>query len=272
VPYEIEKRLLEMGEWLRVNGESIYGSYAFELPKGMNDWGVITAKKSTTGTKLYLHLFGLPADRKIKLTGIKSTPSIAYMLDDKNRTPLSFIHDEIITEIVLPEIFAEKLIPVIVLEYQNNPDCIVDLAAQNIEGGYCLTSLNSVSEVGQNILIPKSRGGTVPSYLSVKSPTVLRWKIYIDNPGLKTLDASYSYQGKSMNNQIYVKVLQNELRHNITNTGKTVGEPKSDWVIDNFRCSELGTIDFIEKGYYEIEISITPQKNEEIKFQWLWLK
>lgn len=272
VPYEIEKRLLEMGEWLRVNGESIYGSYAFELPKGMNDWGVITAKKSTTGTKLYLHLFGLPADRKIKLTGIKSTPSIAYMLDDKNRTPLSFIHDEIITEIVLPEIFAEKLIPVIVLEYQNSPDCVVDLAAQNIEGGYCLTSLNSVSEVGQNILIPKSRGGTVPSYLSVKSPTVLRWKIYIENPGLKTLDASYSYQGKSMNNQIYVKVLQNELRHNITNTGKTVGEPKSDWVIDNFRCSVLGTIDFIEKGYYEIEISISPQKNEEIKFQWLWLK
>ena len=272
VPYEIEKRLLEMGEWLRINGESIYGCSASDLPKGMNDWGVITEKKNPYGTKLYLHLFSIPADRKLKLTGIKSTPLTAYMLDDKNKNPLSFIHDEIITEIVLPEIFTEKLIPVIVLEYKNSPDCVIDVAAQNIEGGYCLSSLNSVSLIEQNLLISKSRGGTVPSYLSVKSPTILKWKIYIDNPGLKTIDASYSYQGKSRNNQIKIKVSDNVLKHEITNTGKTVGEPKSDWVIDNFRSSGLGSINFNEKGYYDLEISIIPSKNEEIKFQWLWLK
>lgn len=272
VPYEIEKRLLEMGEWLRINGESVYGCSASDLPKWMNDWGVITEKKNPYGTKLFLHLFSLPADRKLKLTGIKSTPLAAYMLDDKNKKPLSFIHDEIITEIVLPEIFIEKLIPVIVLEYKNSPDCVIDVAAQNIEGGYCLSSLNSVSLIEQNLLISKSRGGTVPSYLSVKSPTILKWKIYIDTPGLKTIDASYSYQGKSRNNQIKIKISDNVLKHEITNTGKTVGEPKSDWVIDNFRSSGLGSINFNGKGYYELEISVIPAKNEEIKFQWLWLK
>ncbi len=272
IPYEIEKRLLEMGEWLRINGESVYGCSASDLPKGMNDWGVITEKKNPYGTKLYLHLFSLPPDRKLKLTGIKSTPLAAYMLDDKNRSQLSFIHNEIITEIVLPNVFTEKLIPVIVLEYQKSPDCVIDMAAQNIEGGYCLTSLNSVSFVEKNMLIPKSRGGTVPSYLSIKSPIILKWKIYINTPGRKSIDASYSYQGKALNNQINLKVSNNELKHKITNTGKTIGEPKSDWVIDNFRSSLLGSINFNEKGYYDLEISIIPAKNEEIKFQWLWLK
>jgi len=37
VPYEIEQRLLSMGEWLSVNGESIYGSEAFDLVKNQHD-------------------------------------------------------------------------------------------------------------------------------------------------------------------------------------------------------------------------------------------
>jgi alpha-L-fucosidase len=272
VPYEIEKRLLEMGEWLRVNGESVYGSSASDLPGGMNDWGVITQKENPTGCKLFLHIFSIPSNRKLKITGIKSIPVTAYMLDDKNRTPLTFVHDEIITDIELPKVFTGKLIPVVVLEYSSSPECIIDLAAQNIEGGYSLTPQNAVSYAGQIDLVPKSRGGTVPNYLSVKSPATLRWKIYVDNPGLKTIYASYSYQGKSLKNQIHVKIAENELKHEITNTGKTVGEPKSDWVIDNFRSSLLGSVDFNEKGYYELEISITPLKSEEVKFQWLWLK
>lgn len=86
VPSEIEQRLLEMGEWLAINGESIYGSGASDLPKGMTDWGVITSKSTPSGTKLYLHLYNVPTDRKLKVTGILSVPEKVYMLNDKNKT------------------------------------------------------------------------------------------------------------------------------------------------------------------------------------------
>ncbi|HKL32827.1 MAG TPA: alpha-L-fucosidase, partial [Tangfeifania sp.] len=45
VPYEISQRMLAMGEWLNVNGESIYGAEAFELHKDLHDWGKITFKE-----------------------------------------------------------------------------------------------------------------------------------------------------------------------------------------------------------------------------------
>jgi alpha-L-fucosidase len=39
VPYEISQRMLELGTWLDVNGESVYGAEAFDLPKDQHDWG-----------------------------------------------------------------------------------------------------------------------------------------------------------------------------------------------------------------------------------------
>ena len=65
VPYEIEKRLHEIGKWLKVNGESIYGCKAFDLPKDLHDWGKITSKKTDTGTVLYLHLFNYPLGNQL---------------------------------------------------------------------------------------------------------------------------------------------------------------------------------------------------------------
>jgi alpha-L-fucosidase len=272
VPFEIEKRLLEMGEWLKVNGESIYGCSAFSLPKDMNDWGVITQKSEAGITKLYLHLFSIPVNRVLKVTGIKSAPVHAYMLEDKNKTQLTNQHNVIVTDIELPELISEKLVPVVVLEYPEMPGFMADLVARNIEGGYSFNAENILFPADQLSLVPKTRGGTIPSYLSVDSPTILRWKFYIDNPGLKSIDVSYSYQGKSDDNQINIKVADSELHHEITNTGKTVGEPKSNWVIDNFRSSRLGSVNFAAKGFYELEISVIPVKKEEIKFQWLWLE
>ena len=47
IPYEISQRMLEMGEWLNVNGESIYGAEAFDLNKDQHDWGKITCKANS---------------------------------------------------------------------------------------------------------------------------------------------------------------------------------------------------------------------------------
>jgi alpha-L-fucosidase len=238
----------------------------------MNDWGVITQKSEAGITKLYLHLFSIPVNRVLKVTGIKSAPAHAYMLDDKNKTQLTNQHNVIVTDIELPELISEKLVPVVVLEYPEMPGFLADLVARNIDGGYSFNAENIVFPEDQLSLVPKSRGGTIPSYLSVDSPTIFRWKFYIDSPGIKSIDVSYSYQGKSVDNHINIKVADSELHHEITNTGKTVGEPKSNWVIDNFRSTRLGSINFAVKGFYELEISISPVKKEEIKFQWLWLE
>lgn len=71
---EFEERLRAMGEWLKVNGESIYGT-TYGPVQGL-PYGRMTAK----GKTLYLHLFDIPAEG-VELNGltarVKSVKALA---------------------------------------------------------------------------------------------------------------------------------------------------------------------------------------------------
>ena len=56
-----------MGKWMKVNGESIYGTSA--SPIGKPAWGRCTAKTVGGKTTLYLHVFDWPKDGKLPWRG-----------------------------------------------------------------------------------------------------------------------------------------------------------------------------------------------------------
>ncbi|MBN1479700.1 alpha-L-fucosidase [candidate division KSB1 bacterium] len=67
-PQESIDRLKAMGEWMKVNGESIYGTKA--SPFAQLDWGRCTQKAIDGGTRLYLHVFDWPSDGKLVVPGL----------------------------------------------------------------------------------------------------------------------------------------------------------------------------------------------------------
>lgn len=273
VPYEISKRLLEMGKWLDINGESIYKAGAFDLRKDLHDWGQITYKEDENGVhKLYLHIFRRPYNKKIKLTGVTRQPVKAYMLNDKLKAPLAFDHEDVLTEISLPTLPPDPYVSVIVLEYDEKPEVIEGLSARTIDGGYALNDKNSLWDEGDGFVKSPKRFGTVPRHVLVDGRYEIRWKIYVDHPGRMAVDASYSYQGDKPGGTITVKAAGTSLKYTPQPTGLTVGEPNREWHIDNFRSHRLGVIDFAKSGIYEISLKVVPPKKEPVKFQWLWLK
>jgi alpha-L-fucosidase len=74
--------LKKVGDWMTVNGESIYDTTASPLDDEPV-WGRVTAK----GSKTYLHVFDWPADGKLTVKGLKGTK--AYLLADKDRSGLA---------------------------------------------------------------------------------------------------------------------------------------------------------------------------------------
>ncbi|MEP6622249.1 MAG: alpha-L-fucosidase, partial [bacterium] len=76
IPGESISRLHEMGEWMKVNGESIYATTV--SPYGEPKWGRYTAKPNT----VYAHVFDWPKDGALPLTGMTGKPRAAFMLAD----------------------------------------------------------------------------------------------------------------------------------------------------------------------------------------------
>lgn len=272
VPHEISQRMLEMGKWLNVNGESIYGAEAYDLDKDLHDWGKITCKKTDSETKLYLHVFNWPLNKQLYLTGINAKPQKVYLLADKQKSLLTFTHSDVFTKFNLPVMQPDPYVSVIVVEYDKIPDITDGLVAKSTDGGYSLTPKNVKDQNNSLTIQKKEKYGTIPEHLRITKQKTLHWKIYIDEPGEKWVDVSYSSQNNiKSNSSIEIKSAGSLLNHKIINTGKTVGEANSDWTIDNYMSNRIGKILFPDKRIYDIEVTFIPGKNEEIDFQWIWI-
>jgi alpha-L-fucosidase len=101
-----------MGEWMQVNGESIYGTTA--SPIGKVRWGRCTAKPG----RLYLHVFDWPADGRLEVPEITDDVNKAYLLARK-RNILRVTHENGNVIIDVPDRAPDPVNTVIVLEMKS---------------------------------------------------------------------------------------------------------------------------------------------------------
>ncbi len=117
-PQESIERLEEIGAWMDVNGEAIYGTSASpftEIP-----WGRVTMKPQGRKTRLYLHVFDWPSDGALILSGIGNRPVRAWMLADRGeRIPVARVDTDL--RLTLPAGAPDEHCSVVVLEVKGEP-------------------------------------------------------------------------------------------------------------------------------------------------------
>jgi alpha-L-fucosidase len=83
IPGPSVARLAEIGAWMKVNREAIYGTTA--SPFKRLDWGRCTQKPSGSGTTLYLHVFNWPKDGTLLVPGLKNKVQSAAILGQRGK-------------------------------------------------------------------------------------------------------------------------------------------------------------------------------------------
>jgi len=116
VPQPSIERLAEVGKWMKINGEAIYGTTA--SPFSYLPWGRCTQK----GNKLYLHVFDWPKDGKIALPVLNKI-SRAYLLSDPKKT-LKVEKSKSKNTITLVGNAPDKIASVVVVELNSAPEVL----------------------------------------------------------------------------------------------------------------------------------------------------
>ena len=114
------QRLSEIGEWMKMNGESIYGTKASPFQK--LTWGRCTQKSKGKHTVLYLHVFDWPADGQLIIPELKNKIIKAYALNSHpqkqllvSKSPNGTININLVT------VNQSKYATVIALEVEGKP-------------------------------------------------------------------------------------------------------------------------------------------------------
>ena len=115
IPAESVERLQEVGRWLKVNGEAIYGASASPIPKP--DWGRVTYKPHDG--LIYLHVLEWPHDGRLEVKGLPGRVSSATLLGGD--LDLAVTHESNSTLIQLPDAHEGQFPKVVRLQLTNEP-------------------------------------------------------------------------------------------------------------------------------------------------------
>jgi len=112
IPQPSVDRLAGVGAWLKVNGESIYGTTT--SPFEELEWGRCTAKPG----KLYLHVFAWPSDGQLKVPVFENKIEKVYLLADLKRENLEVKSEDEDVLIKLPARALDPIDTIVVVEIE----------------------------------------------------------------------------------------------------------------------------------------------------------
>jgi len=136
IPAPSVERLKEVGQWMKTNGDAIYGTTA--NPFKRLSWGRCTKKLTPAGATLYLHVFNWPQDGTLLVPGLKNAGRRAYLLADPEKKALAMRSGAEGLTLSVPASPPDPVSSTIVLEVNGRLDITQPGLAQDYDGSVVL--------------------------------------------------------------------------------------------------------------------------------------
>jgi alpha-L-fucosidase len=163
-PQESIDRLREIGQWMKINGESIYGTQA--SPFTNIDWGRCTQKKIASGTRLYFHVFDKPLNGRLVIPGLYNKPGKVFLLADPGQKLLETSRQDDAVIISLPDEAIDPYNLVVVMDVEGRPDVNMPPVIQTSAPVFIDKTAIAVTSDRENIAIHFTTDGSMPDKAS----------------------------------------------------------------------------------------------------------
>jgi alpha-L-fucosidase len=239
IPAPSVERLKEVGQWMKVNGESIYGTKASPFKK--LPWGRCTQKYG----KLYLHVFDWP-ERVLTVPGLKNRVTNAYLLTDGGKIPLAYSMDDGNVRILVADRKApDKIASVVVLEIEGKPEVAPYVLTQAADGSVSLPAEEAVIR-GNTAKCQDSNGHQNIGYWTDKNDWV-SWDFQVKTPGKFEVEITTACIPGDAGSEYEVTVAEQTLQGKVESTG--------DW--NTFATHKLGTVTLSQSGRCSLSVKPT---------------
>ncbi len=119
IPQPSIDRLAEIGNWMKINKESIYGTLASPFPRP--EWGRCTRKELDNGiTRLYLQVFSWPDDHKLYVPVNNEVVKCCSLSDENKVFKVEKVEEGLLVRLAGEA--PDKISSVIVLDIKGSPE------------------------------------------------------------------------------------------------------------------------------------------------------
>jgi alpha-L-fucosidase len=239
IPAPSVERLAEVGRWMTVNGEGIYGTTASPFKK-QPFWGRITRK----GDTLYLHVFTWPKDGKLTLPAANAATQARLLASPTTRLVTSNSPERGL-EITLPATAPDRISSVIAVTLAGPLQEITPPPiAQAADGSLALPAATA-DIVGDKL---KVEGSNEPNLGYWSNPGAYpEWRITMTRPGVFTPTLTYACNDKDAGSEFTLAVGDQKIAGKVTDTG--------GW--KNYRTVTLGQLRIDRPGAYTVSLKVT---------------
>jgi alpha-L-fucosidase len=225
------QRLAEMGSWMKVNGEAIYGTTASPFKK--LTWGKATQKPG----KLYLHVFDWPQSGSL-VVPIANGVSRAYLLASRGQALQSKkTEDGIVLQV--PGTMPDDNATVVVLEITGAPEVLATSThiKPNADGTIVLKAADADLK-GRHIRLESKANGVSNIGFWTDTSDYVQWSVLIPKAGAYDVETEFACDDSAAGSECALVVGEEEFITTVPSTG--------GW--NEFRTESPGTVRITTSG------------------------